>query len=80
MVTPKPSWLLERELTSQLLKVGNQLLTPSSSQDLVRLLDKAGNLLPQVYQDPSKFIKDALVPIKGVMISTVLTNHTDPDV
>ena len=50
MVTLKPAWLLERELPSQLLKVGNQLLTlPSSSKELIGLLDKVESILSQVY-------------------------------
>jgi len=62
MVMLKPAWLLEQELPSQLLKVGTQLVTlPSSSKDLVGLLDKVGSLLSQVYQNPSTSIQNALV-------------------
>jgi len=77
----KLDWPLERELPNQLLNVGTPLLTlPSSSKDLIGLLDKVGSLPPQVYQNPSKSIQDALVPIKGVLISDVLTNQSNLDV
>ncbi|KAJ8446772.1 LOW QUALITY PROTEIN: hypothetical protein Cgig2_000783 [Carnegiea gigantea] len=63
MVTLKPAWLLERELPSQLLKVGSLLIAlPSSPKDLIELLDKVGGILSQ-----------------GVLISDVLTNQADPD-
>ena len=78
-----PIWLLEQELPSQLLKVGNQLLTlPSSSKDLIGLLGKVRGLLSQVYMDPSKSksIQDALVPTKGVLFLEVFTNQADLDV
>ncbi|KAJ8437503.1 hypothetical protein Cgig2_007480 [Carnegiea gigantea] len=81
MVTLKPAWLLERELPSPLLQVRTQLLTlPLSSKDLIKLLDKVGGLLSHVYQNPSKSIQDGLVPIKGILISEVLTNQADLDV
>ena len=47
--------LLQKELQSQLLKVGAQLLTPRSSRkDLIGLWDKVGSLLSQVLSGPSK--------------------------
>ena len=75
---------MERELPSQLLQVVTQfsqsLTLPSSSKDLIKLLDKVGSLLSQVYQNPSKSIQDVLVLIKGVLILDVLTNQADLDV
>jgi len=81
MVTFKPAWLWEQELPTQVLHFGTQLLTlPSSSNDLIGWLDKVGGLLSQVYQNPSKSIQDALVPIKGIMILEVLIDQADFDV
>jgi len=81
MVMFKLAWWVEQELPNLLLKVTTQLLElPSSSKDIIRLLDKVGSLLSQVYQDPSKSIQEALVPLKKILISTVLINHADFDV
>jgi len=81
MMTFKPAWLVERELPTQLLQVGTQLLAlPSSSKYRIGLLDKVGILLSQVYQEPSKSIRDTLMPIKGVSIPEVLTNQAGLDV
>ena len=75
MVTFKPAQLVKQELPNQLLQVGTQLVAfPSPSKDLIGLFDKVGGLLSQVYQDLSKSIQDALMPIKGVFISEQLTN------
>ena len=52
------------------------LALPSSSRDLIKLFDKVGSLLSQV----AKSIQEALVPIKGISISTMLTNPTHLDV
>lgn len=81
MVMLRPTWLLERELPSQLLQVETQFLTlPSSSKDLIGLFEKVGSLLSQIYHNPSKSIQDVLVPMKGVLVSEVLTNQADLDV
>jgi len=81
MVMLKPNWLLERGLPSQLLKVGNQLLTlPSSSKDLIGLLDKVESIVSQEYQNPLASIQNALVPLKGVLLSEEFGNHVSFDV
>lgn len=81
MVMLKLAWLLEQELPSKLLKVGTQLQALlSSSKDPIRLLDKVRSLLSQEYQNPSKSIQNALVPLNGVLILEVLTNQADHDV
>jgi len=81
MLTLKPAWLVERELTNQLLRVGTQLLAlPSSSEVLIRLWDAVGSLSSQVYQDPTKSIQEVFVSMKEILISTMLTNHADLDV
>jgi len=43
-------------------------------------LDEVGSLLSQLYQDPRKSIEDALLSIKGILASAVLTNHADLNV
>jgi len=64
MVMLKPAWLLKRELPSQLLKVGIQLLIlPLSSKDLIGLFVIVKRLLSQIHLDTSKSIEDALVSI-----------------
>ena len=81
MVLLKPAWLFKQNLPNQFSQVATQLLTSlASSNVLIRLLDKVGGLLSQGYQNPSKSIQDALIPIKGVLISDMLTNHADLDV
>lgn len=77
MVMLKPAWLVERQLPSQLQQVGTKSLTLPSSKDLIGLLDKVGSLMSHMF---SKSIQDALVPIKGSLISKVLANQTDFDV
>lgn len=48
--------------------------SPSSSNDLIRLLDLVGSLLSQVYQAPPKSILDVLTPLWGILLSEVLAN------
>jgi len=77
----KLAWLVERELPNLLLQVGTQLQDlPSSSKDLIGLLDKVGSLLSQVHRNSSKSMQEAVMPIKEILIATVLTNHADLDV
>jgi len=73
--------VVERKLPSQLLQIGTQLIAiPSPFEDIIGLLDDLGSLLSQVYQNYSKSIQDALMPIRGVLISEVLTNQVDLDI
>jgi len=72
----KPTLLPQKELQSQLLKVGTQLLTlPSSSNDLIDSLDKVGSLLPQISKDLPTSKQDVLVLFEGFLFSEELVNQ-----
>jgi len=83
MTTSKTACSLEQltRASKSTFKVGTQLVTlPSTSKDLIGLLDKVGSLLSQLCPTPSKSIQDVLVPIKGVLILEVLANPVYLDV
>jgi len=65
----------------KLLEVGTQpLALPSSRKDFIKLFDEIGCLLSQVYQDRSKSIQNALMPIKGVLFLNMIINQANFDV
>lgn len=69
------------EVEQQLREAGEQLaLPPSSTKDLLDLLDKTEQLLTFVGQAPSISMQGALVPSMGALISNELLKHSDVDV
>ncbi|BFG24802.1 hypothetical protein CerSpe_110760 [Prunus speciosa] len=72
----------EQELEEQLKETGNSLLnTPSATTDeLLRLLDDANDLLDNVEQVPPRSMQDALLPLMKALISNELLRHSDVDV
>ena len=73
--------LKDREFEKQIKEVGNRLLNPPSSiDDLLTLLDKVENLLAYVEQEPSKSMRDALLPSMKALITNKLLKHAEMDV
>ncbi|XP_023514416.1 uncharacterized protein LOC111778683 isoform X2 [Cucurbita pepo subsp. pepo] len=71
----------EKELEEQLKEVGTELLNPPSSTDaLLKALDKAECLLTNVEQSPTKSMRDALLPLMKALVSDKLMKHSDEDV
>ncbi|XP_023744117.1 sister chromatid cohesion protein PDS5 homolog D [Lactuca sativa] len=69
------------ELEQQLRETGEQLaLHPSSTSELLDILDKTEQLLTFVSQAPSLKMQGALVPSMGALISNELLKHSDVDV
>ena len=69
------------ELEKQLKEAGNRLLNPpSSSDDLLTLLDEVENLLAYVEQVPSKSVQGALFPSVKALINNKLLRHAEMDV
>ncbi|PSR89359.1 Sister chromatid cohesion protein like [Actinidia chinensis var. chinensis] len=71
----------ERGLQEELKDAGNRLLTtPSSTHELLSLLDKLEHLLSRVEQAPSKSMRDALRPLMKALTAQNLLRHSDIDV
>ena len=70
-------WEFEKEIK----EVGNTLLNPPSSiDDLLTFLDKVENLLAYMEQEPSKSMRDALLPLVKALITNKLLWHAEMDV
>ncbi|XP_050290638.1 sister chromatid cohesion protein PDS5 homolog D-like [Quercus robur] len=73
--------LKDREFERQIKEAGNRLINPPSSiDDLLTLLDKVENLLAYVEQEPSKSMRDALLPSVKALITDKLLRHAEMDV
>ncbi|XP_075652319.1 sister chromatid cohesion protein PDS5 homolog C-like [Castanea sativa] len=73
--------LKDREFDKQIKEAGNKLLNPPSSiDDLLTLLDKVENLLAYVEQEPSKSMRDALLPSVKALITNKLLRHVEMNV
>ena len=73
--------LKDREYEKQIKEAGNRLLNPPSSiDDLLTLLDKVENLLAYVEQEPSKLMRDPLLPLVKALITNKLLRHAEMDV
>ncbi|XP_022147380.1 uncharacterized protein LOC111016321 isoform X2 [Momordica charantia] len=71
----------EKELEEQLKEIGSELLKPpSSTEALLKALDKAECLLTNVEQSPSQSMQDALLPLMKALISNKLLKHSEEDV
>ena len=71
----------DREFEKEIKTAGNTLLNPPSSiDDLLTLLDKVENLLAYVEQEPSKSMRDALLPSVKALITNKLLRHAEMDV
>ena len=63
----------DREFEKEIKEVGNTLLNPPSSiDDLLTFLDKVENLLAYMEQEPSKSMRDALLPLVKALITNKL--------
>ena len=72
---------IDREFEKEIKEAGNRLLNPPSSiDDLLTLLDKVENLLAYVEQEPSKSMRDALLPPVKALIINKLLRHVEMDV
>ncbi|CAH8356221.1 unnamed protein product [Eruca vesicaria subsp. sativa] len=64
-----------------LIDAGNKLLTPpSSTQELLTLLNETESLLRDVGQDQPLSMQHALIPSKNALVSGHLLTHPDSDV
>ncbi|KAK7835541.1 hypothetical protein CFP56_023400 [Quercus suber] len=73
--------LKDREFEKQIKECENRLLNPPSSiDDLLTLLDKVENLLAYVEHEPSKSMRDALLPSVKALITNKLLRHAEMDV
>uniref|UniRef100_A0A7N2M4S7 Uncharacterized protein n=1 Tax=Quercus lobata TaxID=97700 RepID=A0A7N2M4S7_QUELO len=73
--------LKDREFEKQIKEAGNRLLNPPSSiDDLLTLLDKVQNLLAYVEQEPSKSMRDSLLPSVKALITNKFLRHAEMDV
>lgn len=71
----------DAELEVQLKDAANGLLDPpSSTEELLSLLDRVEEVLTNVEQSPSKSLQDALLPVMKALISDELLRHSDMDV
>ncbi|WOH09937.1 hypothetical protein DCAR_0729398 [Daucus carota subsp. sativus] len=78
---PPPPSISEEELEEELTDVGNKLLKPPSSTDeLLKLLDELGCLLSKVSQEPTLSMLDALQPSMKALMGTEILMHNDTDV
>ncbi|KAL8217456.1 hypothetical protein R6Q57_020829 [Mikania cordata] len=69
------------ELEQRLKDAGEQLaFPPSSTEDLLDLLDKTEQLLSFVSQAPSISMQGAIVPSMGALIADELVKHSEIDV
>ncbi|XP_019169602.1 PREDICTED: uncharacterized protein LOC109165338 [Ipomoea nil] len=72
---PLPS---QKELEEMLIESGIELSTPpSSTGELLSLLEKAESELKSIGQDPSVSMRNVLEPIKKALIETKLLRHSD---
>ncbi|KAL7162153.1 hypothetical protein ACSBR2_042600 [Camellia fascicularis] len=70
-----------RQLEADLIDAGNKLLMPpSSTYELLSLLDKVEHLLSRVDQAPCRSMQDALLPVMKALISQELLRHSNLDV
>ncbi|KAE8646427.1 uncharacterized protein LOC101213167 isoform X2 [Cucumis sativus] len=70
-----------KELEEQLKEIGSELLKPPSSTDaLLKGLDKAECLLTNVEQSPTRSMRDTLLPLMKALISDKLLKHSEEDV
>ena len=70
----------DREFEKEIKEAGNTLFNPPSSIDgLLTLLDKVENLLAYVEQEPSKSMRDALLPSVKALITNKLLQHVEMD-
>ncbi|KAF8103077.1 hypothetical protein N665_0188s0035 [Sinapis alba] len=69
------------DLSISLIDAGNRLLTPpSSTEELLTLLDETESLLRGVGQDQPLSVQHALTPSKNALVSSELLTHPDSDV
>ena len=72
--------LKDREFEKQIKEAGNRLLNqPCSIDDLLTLLDKVENFLAYVEQEPSKSMRDALLPSVKALSTNKLLRHAEMD-
>ncbi|CAI9766163.1 unnamed protein product [Fraxinus pennsylvanica] len=71
----------QKELEDGLRAAGNKLLkSPSSTDELLTLLEKAENLLPNVCQQPPTSTGRALLPLMTALVADELSQHPDANV
>ncbi|XP_028766458.1 uncharacterized protein LOC114724297 isoform X2 [Neltuma alba] len=71
----------DREVLQALVDVGDGLLNhPSSSDQLLALLDKLENILSTLDQEPDETVKEAILPSMKALISGELLRHSDEHV
>ncbi|CAI9106702.1 OLC1v1005915C1 [Oldenlandia corymbosa var. corymbosa] len=71
----------ESELCSQLIEAGQKLLGPPPSVDeVLQILNSVEELLSSVGQEPSRALREALVPAMNGLISEKLFRHDSVDV
>ena len=72
---------IDREFEKEIKEAGNTLLNPPSSiDDILTLFDKVENLLAYVEQEPSKSMRDSLLPLVKALITNKLLQHAEMDV
>ncbi|CAL9241297.1 unnamed protein product [Arabidopsis halleri] len=68
-------------LSKALIDAGKNLLSPpSSTDDLLTLLDETESLLKNVEQDQPLSMQSALIPSRNALVSVDLLSHPDSDV
>ncbi|CAN4088530.1 unnamed protein product [Withania somnifera] len=71
----------QKEIEAGLKECGVSLINlPSSTEELIGLLDKVESLLFKVGQAPVDSMKDALLPAMTALVRSELLKHTDADV
>ncbi|AAF14668.1 ESTs gb/Z34732, gb/R89948 and gb/Z33946 come from this gene [Arabidopsis thaliana] len=69
------------QLSKALIDAGTNLLSPpSSTDDLLTLLDETESLLKNVEQDQPLSMQSALIPSRNALVSVDLLSHPDSDV
>ncbi|KAL5698903.1 hypothetical protein ACHQM5_029878 [Ranunculus cassubicifolius] len=73
--------MTDKELEDQLREAGLKLLQlPSSTEEVLAILDKVECCLLRVEQSPSKEMQNALNPSMNALVATDLLGHADSDV
>ncbi|KAI4380188.1 hypothetical protein MLD38_006407 [Melastoma candidum] len=71
----------DKELEAQLLDAGKKLISPPSSTDqLLPLLDHVEDCLSKVEQSPRKSMQEALSTLQKALVAEELLKHSEPDV
>ncbi|KAI3463462.1 hypothetical protein Pfo_020125 [Paulownia fortunei] len=72
---------LQKELEDELVDVGNRLLMlPSSTDEILILLEKAESLLARVWQQSPRSTEVALLPVMKALITDELLRHADVNI